>query len=111
MTYKIVRDSTTALSENYINSHDIIMLGLTVTLADITYQTIGENRLTSDFLLKKMAEGANPVTSQINVGQFLAAFKSVVLAGDEVLYIGFSSGLSGTVQSAKMTKEMHLHEI
>lgn len=111
MTYKIVTDSTTDLSENYINSHDIIMLGLTVTLADITYQTIGENRLTSDFLLEKMAEGANPVTSQINVGQFLEVFKSVVLAGDEVLYIGFSSGLSGTLQSAKMARSMLLEEM
>ena len=53
MTYKFVTDSTTDLSESYINSHDIIMLELTVTLADITYQTIGENRLTSDFLLEK----------------------------------------------------------
>ncbi|MCJ1994200.1 DegV family protein [Lactococcus piscium] len=111
MTYKIVTDSTTDLSEAYAKAHDIIMLGLTVTIADITYETVGPNRLASDFLLSKMAEGATPVTSQINVGQFLAAFKSVVLAGDEVLYIGFSSGLSGTVQSAKMTKEMLLDEI
>ncbi|MCJ1977948.1 DegV family protein [Lactococcus paracarnosus] len=111
MTYKIVTDSTTDLSEAYAKAHDIIMLGLTVTIADITYETVGPNRLASDFLLSKMAEGATPVTSQINVGQFLAAFKSVVLAGDEVLYIGFSSGLSGTVQSAKMAKEMLLDEI
>ena len=111
MTYKIVTDSTTDLSEAYAKAHDIIMLGLTVTIADITYETVGPNRLASDFLLSKMAEGATPVTSQINVGQFLAAFKSVVLAGDEVLYIGFSSGLSGTFQSAKMAKEMLLDEI
>lgn len=111
MTYKIVTDSTTDLSESYIKSHDIIMLGLTVTLADITYQTVGENRLTSDFLLEKMAEGANPVTSQINVGQFLEVFKAVVLSGDEVLYIGFSSGLSGTLQSAEMARNMLLQEI
>ena len=89
MTYKIVTDSTTDLSESYINSHDIIMLGLTVTLADITYQTIGENRLTSDFLLEKMAEGANPVTSQINVGQFLEVFKSVVYLVQKCSTLGF----------------------
>src|SRR5574341_1544325 len=111
MTYKIVTDSTTDLSESYISSHDIIMLGLTVTLADITYQTIGPNRLSSDFLLKKMAEGENPVTSQINVGQFLEVFKSVVLSGSEVFYIGFSSGLSGTLQSAKMARSMLLEEM
>lgn len=111
MTYKIITDSTTDLSEAYVKAHDIIMLGLTVTIADITYETVGPNRLSSDFLLSKMAEGATPVTSQINVGQFFEVFKSVVLAGDEVLYIGFSSGLSGTVQSAKMAKEMLLDEI
>lgn len=110
MTYKIVTDSTTDLSDSYAAEHDIVMLGVTVTLEDVTYQTTGQGHLTSDVLLKKMSEGAKPVTSQVNVGQFLDAFKPIVSEGVEVLYIGFSSGLSGTLQSAKMAQEMILSE-
>lgn len=108
MTFKIVTDSTTDLSDSYVAEHDILMLGVTVTIDDVTYQTTGEGHLTSDFLLKKMSDGATPVTSQVNVGQFFDTFKSLVSQGLEVLYIGFSSGLSGTLQSAKMAKEMLL---
>lgn len=110
MTYKIVTDSTTDLSDSYVAEHDIVMLGVTVTMDGVTYQTTGQGHLTSDFLLKKMSEGAKPVTSQVNVGQFLDAFKPIVSQGLEVVYIGFSSGLSGTFQSVKIAKEMILAE-
>ena len=110
MTYKIVTDSTTDLSDSYVAEHDIVMLGVTVTMDGVTYQTTGQGHLTSDFLLNKMSEGAKPVTSQVNVGQFLDAFKPIVSQGLEVVYIGFSSGLSGTFQSAKIAKEMILAE-
>ncbi|MGO3074121.1 MAG: DegV family protein [Pseudolactococcus laudensis] len=111
MTYKIITDSTTDLSYAYIAAHDVVMLGLTVTLDETTYQTVGLDRLTSDVLLEKMAAGAKPVTSQINVGQFSEIFKSVIQSGNDVLYLGFSSGLSGTYQSAEMAKQLVLDEI
>ncbi|MGO2763921.1 MAG: DegV family protein [Pseudolactococcus laudensis] len=111
MTYKIITDLTTDLSDAYIAAHDVVMLGLTVTLDETTYQTVGLDRLTSDVLLEKMAAGAKPVTSQINVGQFSEIFKSVIQSGNDVLYLGFSSGLSGTYQSAEMAKQLVLDEI
>lgn len=111
MTYKIITDSTTDLSDAYMAAHDVVMLGLTVTLDETTYQTVGLDRLTSDVLLEKMAAGAKPVTSQINVGQFSETFKSVIHSGNDVLYLGFSSGLSGTYQSAEMAKQLVLDEI
>lgn len=111
MTYKIITDSTTDLSDAYMAAHNVVMLGLTVTLDETTYQTVGLDRLTSDVLLEKMAAGAKPVTSQINVGQFSETFKSVIHSGNDVLYLGFSSGLSGTYQSAEMAKQLVLDEI
>lgn len=111
MTYKIITDSTTDLSDAYMAAHDVVILGLTVTLDETTYQTVGLDRLTSDVLLEKMAAGAKPVTSQINVGQFSETFKSVIHSGNDVLYLGFSSGLSGTYQSAEMAKQLVLDEI
>jgi DegV family protein with EDD domain len=111
MTYKIITDSTTDLSDAYVAEHDVTMLGLTVTIDDTTYQTVGENRLTSDVLLAKMAAGAQPVSSQINVGQFSEVFQALVQEDVAVLYLGFSSGLSGTYQSAEMAKKMVLDDM
>lgn len=111
MTYQLITDATTDLSDAYAADHEVILLGLTVTLGDIAYDTVGPNRLTSDVLLAKMSAGAKPVTSQINVGQFSEVFKLVVQSGQDVLYLGFSSGLSGTFQSAEIAKQMVLDEL
>ncbi|MDG6145362.1 DegV family protein, partial [Lactococcus formosensis] len=43
MTFRIVTDSTADLSEDYLQKYDIEVLGMTVTIGDQTFPTIGEN--------------------------------------------------------------------
>jgi DegV family protein with EDD domain len=49
---------------------------------------------------EKMRAGVPVITAQVNSFAFLEAFEPVLKNGEDVLYIGFSSKLSGTVQSA-----------
>ena len=44
--------------------------------------------------------GALVTTSAVNVSQFKTMMEAELIAGHDVLYIGFSSGLSGTYNSA-----------
>ena len=44
-------------------------------------------------------------TTQINSEEFLRVFTPLLEAGQDVLYIAFSSGLSGTCQSALLARE------
>lgn len=74
MTFKILTDSTADLDERWAQENDVELIGLTITLDDITYETVGPNRLTSDRLLEAMKEGGQPTTSQVNVGQFEEVF-------------------------------------
>jgi DegV family protein with EDD domain len=46
-----------------------------------------------------------PGTSQPSVGQFLEAFRPVIDAGDDVVSLHFSSGISGTYESAVQAKK------
>ena len=39
-------------------------------------------------------------TSMINADQFAKAFEPALAAGEDLIYIGMSSGISGTVQAA-----------
>lgn len=55
--------------------------------------------------------GELPTTSQINSYVFKEAFKKHIDNGDSVIYLGFSSALSGCVNSAKLAKEMLEEEI
>lgn len=110
MTFKILTDSTTDLSEKWAAEHDVTILGLTIQLDGVTYETVGENKLTSKVLLEKMKSGSQPTTSQINVGQFEDVFRSYAKEGTPVLYVAFASALSGTYQSAVMAREMVLED-
>ncbi|HEM6397670.1 TPA: DegV family protein, partial [Streptococcus suis] len=108
MTFTIVTDSTSDLPTSWVQENDVTMLGLTINLDGVTYETVGENRLTSADLLDKMATGGLPTTSQVNVGQFEEVFEAAAKEGKEVLYLAFSSVLSGTYQSSIIARDMVL---
>ena len=110
MTFNILTDSTADLDEKWAQENKVELVGLTITLDDIAYETVGPNRLTSDRLLECMQEGSQPTTSQVNVGQFEEVFRRHAKNGDALLYIAFSSVLSGTYQSAVIARDMILDE-
>lgn len=110
MTFKLITDSTADLDDIWAKNKDVTVLGLTITLDGKTYETVGENRITSEVLLNAMKDGGKPTTSQVNVGTFEAYFKQEVKAGNDILYMAFSSVLSGTYQSAVMARDMILEE-
>ena len=110
MTFKILTDSTTDLPEKWAAEHDVTILGLTIQLDGVTYETVGENKLTSRTLLEKMKAGSQPTTSQINVGQFEDVFREYAKAGTPLLYVAFASLLSGTYQSAVMARDIVLED-
>nr|WP_306670256.1 DegV family protein [Streptococcus suis] len=108
VTFTIVTDSTSDLPISWVQENDVTVLGLTINLDGVTYETVGENRLTSTDLLAKMETGGLPTTSQVNVGQFEEVFEAAAKEGKEVLYLAFSSALSGTYQSGIIARDMVL---
>lgn len=106
MTFKIVTDSTADLPVDWVKEEGITVLGLTINLDGVTYETVGENALTSEALLEKMQKGGLPTTSQVNVGQFESVFEEAAKVGQEVLYLAFSAALSGTYQSSVIARDM-----
>lgn len=110
MTFRILTDSASDLDNQWLKDNNVDVLGLTVQVDGVTYETVGDQALTSPVLLAKMAAGSQPSTSQVNVGQFEEFFRQVVSQGESVIYIALSSVLSGTYQSAFMAREMVLED-
>ena len=106
MTFAILTDSTADLDQNWAKEHQVTILGLTIELDGTVYQTVGQGQLTSPELLEAMKNGAKPTTSQVNVGQFQETFEQFAKEGKAVLYVAFSSVLSGTYQSAVMARDL-----
>lgn len=82
-----------------------------VPFADMTFTFEGENReytnadISVDEFYNRMRQGARPKTAAINADAFMRAFEPILLAGSDILYVAFSSGLSTTVNSAHMAAE------
>ncbi|WP_010650044.1 DegV family protein [Oceanobacillus massiliensis] len=100
MSIKILADSASDLSKHYYNQYNIEMVPLTVHLDGKEYedgQTI-EPKTVYD----SMRAGKSPKTSQVSPQLFKAVFTKYAEANEPLLYIAFSSELSGTYQTAKM---------
>jgi DegV family protein with EDD domain len=63
-----------------------------------------------DQLYAQIGQGVMPTTAQVNVGQFVDFFTPYVEANTPILYLGFSSGLSGTFSSAEQAKQIILED-
>jgi len=53
----------------------------------------------------RIAAGAMPTTSQVNVGQFMNFFESYLKDGKDILHMTLSTGLSGAYNSACIARE------
>jgi len=54
---------------------------------------------------QKIADGAMPTTSQINVDEHMNFFEDIVKNGEDLLFLSFSSGLSGSHNSACVARD------
>lgn len=96
--YKIVTETTCDFPSGYYEEHDIATLHLSCIMDGETY---GKGReIPLDLFYKKLREGSMPTTSQVNPDQAKELFMEISKEYKEILYIGFSSGLSGSCQSA-----------
>jgi len=59
---------------------------------------------------KRIAAGAMPTTSQVNVGQYISFFDPYLKAGKDILHISLSSGLSGAYNSAILARDELLYK-
>lgn len=53
----------------------------------------------------RIAAGAMPTTSQVNVGQYISFFEPYLEEGKDILHLSFSTGLSGAYNSACIARE------
>lgn len=101
--YVIMTDTTADLPESYIREHGLSILSLSYILEGQTYDR--EHPLDVKEFYAKMRAGSMPTTSQVNPEQAKTAMCACLEKGLDVLYIAFSSGLSGTYNSGRIAAE------
>lgn len=101
----IVTDSCCDLPYSYIEENHIDMIPMTITINEIDKKDDLAKTKQYDAFYQSILEGAMPKTSQINAYEYKEVFLKHLNEGNNVLYIGFSSALSGCVNSARMAME------
>ena len=101
--FVIVTDSTTDLPKSFYEEKNIPVISLSYIMDGVTYEDM--NGLSGKEFFDKIRAGSMPTTSQINPEQAKAALEPLVKEGKDILYIGFTSGLSGSHNSVRMAAE------
>lgn len=96
-------DSTCDLPTDILDKNNVICLNLTYEVDGIEYNA--NNLLSIQDFYTKMRAGSTTKTSQIAPDTFINTFKNELENGRDILYISFSSGLSGTYNSARIASE------
>ena len=104
--YVVIIDSTTDITEEMANSLHLTVIPLSFIVEGKTYvNTLDGKSISAKQFYEKVRQGITSTTAQINTEEFVSYFEPVLESGKDILYIAFSSGLSGTCQSAFIAKK------
>lgn len=101
--YVLFTDSTTDLTAGLAKELNLEVLPMSFNLGGRDYKNYPDNReLSPSDFYNQLRAGGMSTTSQINQSTFMDAFTPVLQAGKDILYLAFSSGLSGTCHSGEL---------
>ena len=90
------------LNPDFYAKRDISMIPFHFMLGNEWYLDDCGKTIPYDEFYSRMAEGEMTKTSQINAEEYEGYFESFLKAGKDVLHLSLSSGISGTVNSARI---------
>lgn len=99
MSYRITTDSTSDLPQSFLKERDIPAVGMGFQLDGQEYREDENLTLTMPEFYAALREGKMSSTMQVNTFEFVSFVEPFLAAGEDVLHICFSSGLSGTYAS------------
>ena len=104
--YCLVTDSCCDLSPALAEKAGLTVIPMSLNLEGKEYLNYLDGReiATKDFY-DRLRSGAHASTSAINIDVFINTFEPILKNGKDVLYLGFSSGLSSTYHVSTMAAE------
>lgn len=107
----IFTDSCCDLPRSFVEENNIQVMHLRVNIQGRDIPDDLGISIESKNFYDLIRQGEMPTTSQVNVNTFEDNFRKYIKEGYSIIYIGFSSALSGCVNSARIAKENIEEEI
>lgn len=109
--YVIVSDATLDLPIDVIRQYDLHIIPMGVDIDNIAYSYHpDEKEITIDEFYSRLKTGSVSHTTQITPGAFIEFFSDILKQGKDILYIAFSSGLSGTYTASLLVLDTLMKE-
>jgi len=104
--YVIITESTSDITKELVEELGVIVIPMNFEMNQKSYTHYPDGReMGVHEFYEALKAGSKSVTSLVNTQTFLNYFEPVIKEGNDILYIGFSSGLSGTYNSAVIASE------
>ena len=105
--YILYSDSTCDLNAQTLAAMDVKILQLVFEIDGVSYTN--DNISMEEFYAKMRADAVTK-TSQIPTGLYIDEWEKEIMAGNEILYLAFSSGLSGSYSSSLIARDTLLEK-
>lgn len=105
--FVIITDTTADLPKDYLEKNEVDLLALSFQMEGKEYS--GDEPIDIKDFYNKMRSGLMSTTAQVNPERAKTKFEEYLKQGCDVLYIAFSSGLSGTYNNTRILS-MELNE-
>ncbi len=106
----IITDSCSDLSLDYVKKRDLPIVSFTYNfMGKDLKDDLGQTLSYSEFY-NAVRQGEMATTSQVNSQTYVDFFRSFLEQGKSIIYLCFSSALSGSYNSALLAREMLLEE-
>lgn len=103
--YIFMTDSDSDLPFHYVDELDLSMVYMPYTVDGKEYlDDLGRNGKQKEYF-DGMRAGAAPSTSLLPVAAYLDIFEPHLAAGKDILFVAFSSQLSGTIENARAARK------
>lgn len=104
--YVIITDSCCDLTAALADSAELTVIPLLLTLEGKEYHNFLDGReIDNKAFYDKLRAGSTATTAAINPDVFTTVFEETLKAGKDILYLGFSSGLSSTYHASTLAAE------
>ncbi|GAF40851.1 DegV family protein [Agrilactobacillus composti DSM 18527 = JCM 14202] len=105
MSFILSCESTADLSQAHFDARQIHYVPFHFSIDGKQYLDDLGQSIPFDEFYAEMANGAQTETSQVNVAEFIQYFTRFLEAGQDILHVSLSSGLSGVMNAAMVAKE------
>lgn len=108
--YVITCCSTADMSRTFMQENEVPFVMFHYQMDGKEYPDDLYASVTPQEFYQKIADGAQPVTSQVNAEEYRAMFEKLLKEGRDIIHLTLSSGISGTVNSANVARAQLLEE-